>query len=253
MARTSDVLRLAAFAEVQGGGNPAGVLIADDQLPDVPTMMATAAAVGYSETVFAAPLPSDGGWRVRYFAPESEVSFCGHATIALGAALALKLGDGTYALQLNDSKITVEASKSGGGKIAAALQSPPTSSKPADSQLVARTLALFGLPASDLDARIPLTVADAGSAHLVVLLLDQRTLSAMEYELEAGRALMNEYGLTTIALLFAESSTRFCARCAFACVLATPTQAHVGAWQAHMHWVLPLHMHWVLVVQVDFP
>jgi PhzF family phenazine biosynthesis protein len=59
-------------------------------------MQALAAEIGYSETVFAAP--SDQDWRVRYFAPEVEVDFCGHATLALGAALALRHGDGTFRL-----------------------------------------------------------------------------------------------------------------------------------------------------------
>ena len=56
-------------------------------------MRAIAAEVGYSETVFAAP--HGEGWRVRYFAPQIEVPFCGHATIAPAAALALAHGDGT--------------------------------------------------------------------------------------------------------------------------------------------------------------
>lgn len=87
------VERIAAFADGKVGGNPAGVVICDT-LPDAPAMQGLASEIGYSETVFAAP--SEQGWRVRYFAPEVEVDFCGHATIALGAALALRCGDGTF-------------------------------------------------------------------------------------------------------------------------------------------------------------
>ena len=88
-----DVLRIAAFSDGDNGGNPAGVLIAD-VLPDAAKMQSVAAEVGYSETAFAAP---DGdNWRVRYFSPESEVPFCGHATIALGAALVRQFGDGIF-------------------------------------------------------------------------------------------------------------------------------------------------------------
>jgi PhzF family phenazine biosynthesis protein len=99
-----DILRIAAFSDGDTGGNPAGVLIAD-ALPSAAQMQQIAAQVGYSETAFAAP--QGAGWRVRYFAPESEVPFCGHATIALGAALALKQGDGVFALTLNHAEITV--------------------------------------------------------------------------------------------------------------------------------------------------
>src|SRR5688572_789643 len=89
------VLKIAAFADGNAGGNPAGVVIAD-ALPSEEEMRQIAAEVGFSETAFAAP--ADTGWRVRYFSPESEVPFCGHATIALGAALALQQGDGVFTL-----------------------------------------------------------------------------------------------------------------------------------------------------------
>ncbi len=102
---TVHVDRIAAFADGAQGGNPAGVVIAD-QMPAEDEMQRIATEVGYSETAFAAP--EDQGWRVRYFAPVGEVAFCGHATIALGATLAARFGDGTYALQLNEAGISVE-------------------------------------------------------------------------------------------------------------------------------------------------
>src|SRR5947209_6014793 len=127
MGITMKVERLAAFADGSAGGNPAGVVVCD-VLPSVEAMQALAAEVGYSETVFAAP--SGEGWRVRYFAPEVEVDFCGHASIALGAVLAARRGGGTFRLRLNNAEITVEGRESGSG-MSAALQSPSTHSKPA--------------------------------------------------------------------------------------------------------------------------
>ena len=117
-----DVLRIAAFSDGHIGGNPAGVVIGDI-LPDVADMQRVAAEVGFSETAFAAPEGS--GWRVRYFSPESEVPFCGHATIALGAALVRRFGDGIFKLTLDQANITVEGFRDG-ANFAAALQSPPT-------------------------------------------------------------------------------------------------------------------------------
>ena len=112
-------LKIAAFSDGNTGGNPAGVLIGD-VLPDAAAMQRLAAEVGFSETAFAAP---DGdGWRVRYFSPGSEVPFCGHATIALGAALVRQFGDGIFALTLNQASITVEA-------CATARTSPPRCSR----------------------------------------------------------------------------------------------------------------------------
>jgi PhzF family phenazine biosynthesis protein len=203
-----DVERYAAFSDGPIGGNPAGVVLCD-ALPDAATMQATAARVGYSETAFAAPAVD--GWRVRYFAPEVEVDFCGHATIALGAVLALRFGDGVFSLQLNAARITVEGRRVGTA-LTAALQSPPTRSRPADQSLVVPALALFGLAAEALDPRLPPAIAHAGADHLVLALRDRARLAAMRYDLAAGRALALRDGIGTFSLIHADGEQRFHAR-----------------------------------------
>lgn len=206
------VLRIAAFADGDSGGNPAGVWIGDI-LPDAAAMQRVAAEVGFSETAFAAR--QHGGWRVRYFSPESEVPFCGHATIALGAALAAREGDGVFALTLNEAAITVEGRREG-GRVHAALQSPPTRSAPAPAALVDEALGLFGYAAADLDARIAPALAHGGADHLVLALNSRALLAAMRYDLEAGRALMKRHGLVTVVLAYAESPSLFHTRNPFA-------------------------------------
>jgi PhzF family phenazine biosynthesis protein len=207
-----DVLKIAAFSDGDTGGNPAGVLIGD-VLPDAAEMQRLAAEVGFSETAFAAP---DGGkWRVRYFSPESEVPFCGHATIALGAALVRQFGDGIFPLTLNQASITVEGFRDG-ANVAAALQSPPTRSKPAPTQLVAEALALFGYAAADLDPAIPPALIHGGADHLLLALKSRKALAAMRYELKAGKAFMRREGLVTILLAYAETPRLFHTRNPFA-------------------------------------
>ena len=206
------VERIAAFSDGDAGGNPAGVWIGDTLPPDT-EMAAIAHAVGFSETAFAAP--QGQGWRVRYFSPESEVAFCGHATIALGAALARRFGDGRFDLTLNAAQISVEGRKEG-ERVAASLQSPPTRSGPAPGALVEAALALFGYTHADLDPRIPPAIAHGGNDHLVLALNSRELLSRMHYELEAGRRLMNGHGLVTIVLAWAETPQRFHTRNPFA-------------------------------------
>lgn len=206
------VERWSAFSINGRGGNPAGVLIAD-ALPDAARMQAIAAEVGYSETVFASPI--EGGYRARYFAPQSEVPFCGHATIALGAALARRLGPGDFALQLNDTRIHVRGERHGEG-YGATLRSPPTRSAPADAALVAEALALFGLDTEHLDPRLPPARMHAGADHLLLALRQRATLGGMHYLLDAGQALMRRHGLVTIALVVVLEEGRFAARNAFA-------------------------------------
>lgn len=207
-----DVQRIAAFSHGINGGNPAGVVLCE-ALPPADRMLAIAAEVGYSETVFAAP--SEDGWRVRYFAPEIEVPFCGHATIALGAALALAHGDGTFTLQLNDTKITVAGWRNNPA-LMAALQSPHTRSEPAPRELIEAALDLFSFTSADLDPRLPPAIAEAGARHLVLALTSRQKLAAMHYELEQGRRFMMAAGLITISLVQAETNTRFHARNPFA-------------------------------------
>ncbi len=207
-----DVIKIAAFSDGETGGNPAGVVIADT-LPSRTQMQATAAEVGFSETAFVAP---DGdSWTVRYFSPETEVPFCGHATIALGAALAMQEGDGVFHLNLKHASITVEGRRNG-ALITAALQSPPTSSAPANEGIVQEALHLFGYDADALDPRIAPAVINAGATHLLLALDSRARLSAMEYDLAKGRAFMNVSNLVTVALVFAQTDQLFHARNPFA-------------------------------------
>ncbi len=207
-----NIQKIVAFSDGSIGGNPAGVVIVDS-LPTENEMQRTAKEIGFSETVFSAPLGKE--WRVRYYSSESEVPFCGHATIALGAALSLRFGDGVFTLVLNHSKITVEGHRYG-AEVEAALQSPMTFSKPLDHDLIADALQLLGYTSNDLDSRIPPALIHAGADHLVLALSDRHTLSAMKYDFIQGRAFMLKAGLTTIMLVHAETFQLFHARNAFA-------------------------------------
>jgi len=207
-----DLLRIAAFSDADRGGNPAGVLIADTH-PGEDEMRRIAAEVGYSETAFA--MPQGDAWRVRYFSPESEVPFCGHATIALGAALALAHGNGVYRLHLNSADITVTG-ECDGEQISAALQSPPTHSEPIPAGLLAEVLELFGYTDDDLNSAIPPARVHGGADHLALCLNSRAALAAMQYQLDAGRELMNRENLITILFAYAETPRRFHTRNPFA-------------------------------------
>lgn len=207
-----DILKIAAFSDGNTGGNPAGVLIADAH-PAAADMQRIAAEVGFSETAFAAP--AGDGWRVRYFSPESEVPFCGHATIALGAALALRHGNGVFGLTLNSARITVEGRREGDA-LSAALQSPPTHSAPADDAVLDEALAVFGYARSDLDPRLPPARIHGGADHLLLALKHREALAAMHYALDAGRRFMNTHGFVTVLLAWADGAQHFHTRNPFA-------------------------------------
>jgi PhzF family phenazine biosynthesis protein len=210
-----DIHRIAAFSTNGKGGNPAGVVLLDRAAPEA-DMQKVAAEVGYSETAFAVPVEgADRTWRVRYFAPESEVSFCGHATIALGVALGQRSGTGTYHLDLNTASITVDAITSVEG-MAARLASPPTESRAASHEETDDAMALIGLTDDDLDMRLPPARIHGGADHLVFALRDRARLAKMSYDLDEGRDMMRRHKLVTIMFVYIEDDRVFSVRNAFA-------------------------------------
>ncbi|CCD99821.1 PhzF family phenazine biosynthesis protein [Bradyrhizobium sp. STM 3809] len=195
------IQRIAAFTNGPTGGNPAGVAIGE-ALPDPAAMQSMAAEIGYSETAFAAP---DGdAWRVRYFAPQAEVDFCGHATIALGAALARQQGSGSFALRLNHAGISVDGVHSA-TEWSAAFHSPPTHTRALPAAVVGEILALFGLTQDDLDPGIPPVLAHAGMDHPVVALRERSRLAAMSYDFGRGQALAQRERFCTFAIIHVET------------------------------------------------
>ena len=203
------VHRIAAFSHVNQGGNPAGVVICDE-MPTEAGMLDTAKQVGYSETAFLKR--KNAGWRVRYFAPETEVPFCGHATIASGALLGERYGEGTYHLYLNEGDISVSVSKSETGVYSAALQSPNTWSEKASQKYVEKIIDHFNFSYFDLNPDYPVRVAFAGAKHLIFVLGEHRKLKEMSYEFEPVKTLMNEGELITISLVWIESGKTIYAR-----------------------------------------
>ncbi len=130
---------------------------------------------------------------------------------ALGAALALQQGNGTFPLHLNHARTTVDG-RHAGPTLEAALQSPPTRSHAASDALVAEASALFGLAAEALHPRIPPAIAHAGADHLVLALCSRASLQAMRYAFDTGRPLALRDGIGTFSLIQAETPQRFHAR-----------------------------------------
>lgn len=206
---TGTLYRLAAFTADPRGGNPAGVWLGE-ALPDAATMQRIAAEVGYSETAFIAPLA--GSRRiVRYYSPQAEVSFCGHATIASGVVLGRLEGAGTYVLETAVGEVPVTVTREGSGW-QASLESVAPAHRPADPALVSEVLALLGWQAEELATDLPPALAYAGAWHLVLAAASLQRLERLSYDFEALKALMAREGLTTLQLVWRESATRFHAR-----------------------------------------
>lgn len=201
--------RLAAFADAPGGGNLAGVWVGD-LLPDARRMQEIAADVGYSETAFIAPA-SGLARTVRYYSPQAEVTFCGHATIASGVVLGRRDGAGRYRLDSAAGTIPLHV-READGQWLVTLQSVEPQWRPVADGALLEALAAFGWAADELDPGLAPAVAYAGAWHLIVPLRDRAVLAALDYDFDALRTLMLREDLTTIQVVQREAPDLFHSR-----------------------------------------
>jgi PhzF family phenazine biosynthesis protein len=246
----TQVLRYAAFTRDPRGGNPAGVVLDASGL-SAGDMQRIAAEVGYSETAFLTPLASasqpqrhaqgcrrNGGAQpcvcppvpaarvgvqtqgggtaggeqdVRYVSPRAEVSFCGHATIALAVAHAERHGPGRLRLRTAAGRVDV-VSHLRDGVLTATLTSVTPSVAEARAEDVDEALAALRWRRADLDPALPPRVAYAGAHHLVLAVHDRAVLSGLDYSFDRLGALMASRGWTTLQLVHRRGPTSFDAR-----------------------------------------
>jgi len=75
-----------SFTDKFASGNPAGVIIYENELSD--TLMQTIAFdINKSETAFVKKTDIEDTYRIRWFSPLQEVPICGHATLAASKVL----------------------------------------------------------------------------------------------------------------------------------------------------------------------
>jgi PhzF family phenazine biosynthesis protein len=195
----TEIQRYAAFTADPRGGNPAGIVLDAGGLSGA-EMLAIAAEVGYSETAFIVAGPSP--YRVRYFSPQVEVPFCGHATIATAVAL----GPGEHLFETNAGPVPITVDD--GGR--ATLTSVPASTSELDD--LDPLLAALRYTRDDLDPALPPKVAYAGAHHPVIALADRATLATLDYDVDVLRALMEARDWTTIQLVHRAGERTFDAR-----------------------------------------
>jgi PhzF family phenazine biosynthesis protein len=197
-----EILRLAAFTLDPEGGNPAGVVL-DADLSDAAAMQQVAADVGYSETAFCGPLRG-AVVPVRYFAPQTEVPFCGHATIAAAVALADRHGAGEFRFDTHAGEVPVSTRQSDGPTVATLTSVEPEIGEISE-ECLDEALAALRWRHGDLHPDLPPRVAYAGADHLVIGVRSRERLSMLDYDVEVLRALMTHHGWLTVHLAWPES------------------------------------------------
>lgn len=209
MSLKGKLYHLASFSIGTEGGNPAGVWIGEE-LPEPAAMQKIAADVGASETAFIAP--STGRRRsIRYYSPEVEVSFCGHATIASGVVLGREHGEGSYRLDTAIGEVEVTA-RQRGAQMEASLRSVDTRQEVLADETLQEALDCLGWKKDELDPGLPPIKAYAGAWHLILATADAETLAKLDYDFDALRAMMQREGLTTLQLVWREQDDLFHSR-----------------------------------------
>lgn len=202
----ADVLRYSAFTDDVHGGNPAGVVL-DARGLSAADMQRIAAEVGYSETAFLSPRP-EGTFDVRYFSPEAEVSFCGHATIAAMVAHAQRHGPGEHVLHAGVGAVRVAVDDS----MIATLTSVAPRVVPLEPAKLDGILRALGWRREELDPALPPAVAYAGAWHPIIAVSTRARLAQLDYDFGALGALMARQDWLTVNLVWRENATTFHAR-----------------------------------------
>lgn len=212
MTVPAEIRRYAAFTDTPAGGNPAGVVLDANGLNDR-EMLAIAADVGYSETAF---LRQRAGTRsefdVRYFSPEAEVPFCGHATIAAAVALAERDGPAELVFNVSAGPVPVQTSADAAGAVTASLTSVATHIEDAGDALLDAALTALDWRRSDLDPALPPRIAYAGARHLILGAGARDRLARLEYDFEPLKTMMLGADLTTVDLVWRERDDLYHAR-----------------------------------------
>lgn len=184
-----------AFTDVPLGGNPAGVALFQDKLPDEAEMRRVAAQVGYSETAFLRRIAPDR-FEVRYFTPVEEVALCGHATVGSFSLLLQKgliEGGRTYIAQTGAGDIRVDIAA---GLVWLDMAVPKELGQLSDADASA-LLSMYGLEEGAFGTLHPAMV-DTGLPDIMMPLANPALLAALKPDTEAISALSKRLNVTGV-------------------------------------------------------
>lgn len=166
-----------AFTDQPFGGNPAGVvLLEDNTFPPEALMLQVAAELRYSETAFVRKL-SPTEYQVRYFTPKAEVELCGHATIATFSLLyQMLLAKGECLCHTRAGNLRIET----GSKVMMQMATPRIAGTVEDTHEIYRALGM-----TDYQPNLPVQIAYSGLPDLMIPMADVATLNGLQPDMNA--------------------------------------------------------------------
>lgn len=163
------VFHVDAFTDEKFSGNPAGVV------PEALTltkaqMQQIARELNLSETAFLIPTTNgNADFRILYFTPQTEVDFCGHATLAAAWIIATETEwkKESVHFETNIGIVPVEFKYEDQNLLRAYM----TQAKPKTKEInidIDELASILGLQKTDFDQTLPIKLASTGNWHLLV-------------------------------------------------------------------------------------
>lgn len=164
------VYTLNSFAKVEGGGNPAGVVLEADNLSRE-DMQKISSKVGFSETAFVRKSKA-ADFKVEFFTTNSEVDLCGHATIGAFFLMMSKeiIKEGEYTMEAKAGILKIECSKN--DRIFME-QTKPKFYEVIDKKEVASSL---NIDEKDIMEDVPIRVVSTGLKDILIPVKSLKTL-----------------------------------------------------------------------------
>ncbi|MGX7148760.1 PhzF family phenazine biosynthesis protein [Enterococcus ureasiticus] len=202
------VLRVDAFTQIFGQGNPAGVVLDGDRYTSE-KMQEIAKKVGFNETVFVCKSDT-AAVKLRYFTPGHETPLCGHATI--GAIFALFNGKGDCQLEIEtDAGILPITYEDKTQRIIMKQAEPKFIEFKGDKAALCQSL---GIQMEDLHQNLPIQYGNTGSWTLLIPVVTPAVLDKMKPNPEVFPDILKEIPRSSIHpfALISEKDGTFIAR-----------------------------------------
>jgi PhzF family phenazine biosynthesis protein len=176
-----------AFVDGAVGGNPAGVLLAADELTSE-QKLAIAREVGLSETAFVSRSDS-AAFKLEFFTPTRQIAHCGHATIATFSLLRERgmVGNGTTSKETIDGIRQIEIE----GEFVFMEQRAPTYTELTSAQ-AASVFDSIGAAQHAVLRDQPPCIVDTGNRFLLVPLAQESDLARLRPAFAAISAISEE-------------------------------------------------------------
>jgi PhzF family phenazine biosynthesis protein len=194
--RTIKLFQVDAFTRQLFAGNPAGVVLGAEVLTEA-EMQALARELNNSDSAFVLPADApDHDVRLRFFTPNREVSFVGHASVAAHVArLAAGAGKlGKLSQKSRSGIYEVEISGSSAMPTVTVAIPVPNFNQPIDAATRNKLLDILGIDTAALDPKCPLVVTKRTSTRLMIGLRSAELLAALQPDFEELKRLTPHVG-----------------------------------------------------------